>query len=73
MIVQGGAKALDVDTNTTVELDAAVDLNVKASYFLSKQFSIFLKGSNLLANEYQLFLNYPVRGLQVMGGIIWVF
>jgi len=73
MIVQGGAKALDVDTNTTVELDAAVDLNVKASYFLSKQFSIFLKGSNLLANEYQLFLNYPVRGLQVMGGITWVF
>jgi len=73
MIIQGGAKALDVDTNTTVELDAAVDLNIKASYFLSKQVSVFLKGSNLLANEYQLYLNYPVRGLQVMGGITWVF
>lgn len=73
MIVQGGAKAYDVDTKTTVELDLAVDLNVKASYFLSKQFSIFLKGNNLLSNEYQLYLNYPVRGVQVMGGITWVF
>ena len=73
MIVQGGAKAYDVDTKTTVELDPAVDLNVKASYFLSKQFSIFLKGNNLLSNEYQLYLNYPVRGVQVMGGITWVF
>jgi hypothetical protein len=73
MIVQGGAKAYNVDNKTTVELDAAVDLNVKASYFLSKQFSLFLKGNNLLSNEYQLYLNYPVRGIQVMGGLTWVF
>jgi len=73
LIMQGGAKALNVDNGTTVELDAAVDLNLKASYFLSKQFSLFLKGSNLLANEYQLYLNYPVRGLQVLGGVTWVF
>jgi hypothetical protein len=32
-----------------------------------------VKGSNLLNNQYQLYLNYPVRGLQVMGGITWVF
>ncbi len=73
LVAQGGAKALDVDTGTIVELDAAFDLNVKASYFISKQFSVFVKGSNLLSNEYQLYLNYPVRGLQVMGGITWVF
>jgi len=72
-IVQGGAKAFDVDNKTTVVLDPAVDLNVKANYFLSKQFSVFLKGNNLLSNEYQLYLNYPVRGIQVMGGITWVF
>ncbi len=73
LIVQGGAKAFDVDTNTATTLDAAMDLNLKASYLLSKQFSIFVKGSNLLNNQYQLYLNYPVRGLQVMGGITWVF
>ncbi|MBL7871766.1 MAG: hypothetical protein JNM78_09165 [Cyclobacteriaceae bacterium] len=73
VIMQGGAKAFDIDTNTTKTLDAAMDLNLKASYFLSNQFSIFVKGSNLLNNQYQLYLNYPVRGLQVMGGITWVF
>ena len=71
--MQGGAKAFDVDTNSVTTLDAAMDLNLKASYLLSKQFSVFLKGSNLLNNQYQLYLNYPVRGLQVMGGITWVF
>lgn len=73
LAAQGGARALDVDSDTIVELDAAFDLNVKASYFISKQFSVFVKGSNLLSNDYQLYLNYPVRGLQVMGGITWVF
>jgi hypothetical protein len=73
LIAQGGAKAFDVDNGTTTTLAAAMDLNLKASYFLSKQFSIFVKGNNLLNNQYQLYLNYPVRGLQVMGGITWVF
>lgn len=72
-IVQGGAKALNVDDNTIVKINPAVDLNLKASYFLSKQFSIFVKGNNLLNSNYQLYLNYPVRGLQVLGGITWVF
>lgn len=73
LIMQGGAKAFDDDTSSVTTLDAAIDLNLKATYFLSKQFSIFVKGSNLLNNQYQLYLNYPVRGLQVMGGITWVF
>jgi hypothetical protein len=73
LIAQGGARAFNVDTNTATTLNTAVDLNLKGTYFLSKQFSIFVKGSNLLNNQYQLYLNYPVRGLQVMGGITWVF
>ena len=73
IITQGGAKALDVDNNTVVTLDPAVDLNIKASYFLSKKVSVFVKGSNLLSSDYQLYLNYPVRGVQVMGGVTWVF
>lgn len=73
LITQGGMKAWNVDNNTVVDLDAAVDLNVKASYLFSKQFSAFIKGNNLLGSDYQLFLNYPVRGLQVMGGVTFVF
>ncbi|MBL7877065.1 MAG: hypothetical protein JNL53_15470 [Cyclobacteriaceae bacterium] len=73
LITQGGAKALNVDNNSVVTLDPAIDLNVKASYFLSKKVSVFVKGSNLLSSDYQLYLNYPVRGVQVMGGVTWVF
>jgi hypothetical protein len=73
ILTQGGAKAFDVDTNTIVTLDPAFDLNVKLNYFVSPQLSIFIKGSNLLANEYQLYLNYPVRGLQVLGGLTYMF
>jgi len=72
-MTQGGAKAYDVDNNRIVTLDAAFDLNVKLNYFVSPQFSIFIKGSNLLGNEYQLYLNYPVRGLQVLGGLTYMF
>lgn len=73
LMTQGGAKAFNVDTNTVLTLDPAFDLNLRLNYFVSPQFSVFVKGSNLLANEYQLFLNYPVRGLQVLGGLTYVF
>lgn len=73
LMTQGGAKAFNVDSGTVLTLDPAFDLNLRLNYFVSSQFSVFLKGSNLLANEYQLYLNYPVRGLQVLGGLTYVF
>lgn len=72
-LAQGGAKAFDVDTDTITTLPAAFDLNAKLSYIFSKQVSAFVKGNNLLSNDYPIYLNYPVRGLNVMGGITWVF
>lgn len=73
VITQGGAKALDVDTDKVVTLSSAFDLNAKLNYFVSPQFSVFIKGSNILGKEYQLYLNYPVRGLQVLGGLTYIF
>lgn len=72
-IAQGGIKAIDSETLKTVELKPALDLNLKLDYFVSKQFSVFLKFNNLLSNQYQVYLNYPVRGFQAMGGISWSF
>ncbi|MBX2898910.1 MAG: hypothetical protein KF775_04645 [Cyclobacteriaceae bacterium] len=76
-LAQGGAKADVFDAVTlqhsTTTLPAAFDLNAKLSYVFSKQFSVFVKGNNLLSNEYPIYLNYPVRGLNVMGGLTWVF
>ncbi len=72
-IALGGIKALDLEKKNLTTLHPALDLNLKANYFVSKQFSIFLNFNNILSSNYQLYLNYPVRGFQVMGGASWNF
>ena len=73
VIAQGNMKALDPVTQTSVKLDAAFDLNFRTEYFLSKRFSVFIDLNNITSNKYPVFLNYPVRGFQVMGGLTWSF
>lgn len=70
---QGGMKSFNNETNGIVNLNPGIDLNVKADYFLSPQVSIFLKFENILSNDYPVYLNYPVRGFQAMGGVSWSF
>ncbi|MBI1767541.1 MAG: hypothetical protein HYR67_04110 [Bacteroidetes bacterium] len=72
-IAQGGAKALDLEKKNLVSLNAAADLNIRANYFVSKQFSVFFTFNNVLSSRYQMYLNYPVRGFQVLGGASWSF
>lgn len=69
----GGIQALESETSETVDLDAALDLNLKAEYLVSDQISGFLRFNNLLANEYELLYNYPSRGLQFMIGASYSF
>ncbi len=71
-IAQGGMKAMD-ESARTVTLNPALDLNAKVDYFISRKVSTFVKLNNLLSSNYQLYLNYPVRGFQVMGGVSWSF
>ena len=73
LIAQGGMKAYNFADASTVTLPAAFDLNAKADYFFSRRVSAFLKFNNILSNQYQMFLNYPVRGFQVMGGVTCTF
>jgi hypothetical protein len=73
LIMQGGMKALDPVTDTEVKLDGAFDLNFKTEYLFSKSFSAFVQLHNITSNKYPLFLNYPVRGFQILGGITWSF
>jgi len=69
----GGIKAFDTAMNTSVDLDTAIDLGVKASYLLSDQFSVFVSLDNILSQEYEMLYRYPVKGLQVMGGLSYTF
>ena len=73
LIAQGGMKALEPVTLNTVKLDPAFDLNFRAEYLFSESFSIFIQLNNITGNKYPVFLNYPVRGFQAMGGITWSF
>lgn len=68
----GGMKALDVNLSQ-ITLDPAIDLNMKARYFFSKEFSAFLQFNNMLSNNYPIYQSYPARGFQAMGGISWSF
>jgi len=73
VIAQGGMKAQDPTTADVIELDPAFDLNMRAEYLLSRSFSIFAQFNNITSNEYPLYLNYPVRGFQGLGGLTWSF
>jgi hypothetical protein len=73
LIVQGGMKAFDHETQETVKLDGAFDLNARAEYLFSQSFSFFVELNNITSSKYPLFYHYPVRGLQVLGGVTWSF
>jgi outer membrane receptor protein involved in Fe transport len=56
-----------------VELDPYIDLNARLGYRFNDRLSIFANGNNLLGNNYERWLNYPVLGLQVMAGATYKF
>ena len=59
--------------NSTINLDGFLDLNAGVEYQLTNQFSVWLNVNNILNNDYQRYLNYPVHGIQVMGGLTYKF
>lgn len=64
----------NLDPNySIVDLEDIIDVNLNLEYKINNQFSAFVMGNNLLGKNYERYLNYQVRGLQVTGGIIWRF
>ena len=61
-----------IDTRT-VTLDGYTDLNANLGYRFNDQLSIFVKGNNLLGNNYQKWSNFPVEGIQVLAGATYKF
>ncbi|MCH7403764.1 TonB-dependent receptor [Belliella kenyensis] len=53
----------------TRTLPVILDLQLKADYKITERFSVFAVGNNLLNQSNQRFLNYPVRGIQGVGGL----
>ena len=56
--------------NITEKKTNGTDLSAGAEFKITKKFSAWLDFNNILDNKYQRFYNYPVYGLNVIGGII---
>lgn len=56
-----------------VDLGVYLDLNAELAYAFTERLSAFAKMSNLLSTKYKRFYNYPVQGLQILGGITYKF
>ncbi|TGE28632.1 TonB-dependent receptor [Hymenobacter metallicola] len=53
--------------------DTVVDLNLRGDYRIMENLSIFALGNNLLGRKYERFLNYPVKGFNVLAGVTYDF
>ncbi len=58
---------------TSINLDSYFDANAHVGYRVNNQLSIFVKAANIANNNYQKWANYPVQGLQVLGGVTYKF
>lgn len=52
-----------------VKLDNINELNLKGSYTFNETFGIYVKATNLLNQEYDLYYGYPNQGITLMGGV----
>ena len=58
---------------TILTLDSFFDANAHVGHRLSDQLSIFVKAANIANNNYERWANYPVQGLQILGGATYKF
>jgi hypothetical protein len=58
---------------TPRQTDAVIDLNLRADYRITPKFSIFALANNLANRHYQPYLNYPVKGINAIGGLTYSF
>ncbi|AYD48912.1 hypothetical protein D6B99_15620 [Arachidicoccus soli] len=70
--INNGAQYQDA-SGQKQRLKGAADWNVGAEYHLIKNWDLWLQVNNLLNNKYERWVNYPVLGTNILGGIIFNF
>jgi hypothetical protein len=68
-----GISGLNMVTNQEHKLDDIFDVNLKAEYRFSGQFSAFIEANNLLSQKYQRYLYYQSRGINLLLGVTYRF
>lgn len=59
--------------NQVITLDGYFDVNAHLGYRFNDQLSAFVKGNNLLDNNYQKWIDFDVQGIQVLAGATYKF
>ena len=67
------AKGLLNSNYYEVKMDPFVDLNFGVDYRYSKNLSAFIQFNNMANNKYNRFVNYPVYGINILGGFAFTF
>lgn len=79
LMVDGGLTLLgrryakDMETLEAKKLDAVVDLSLGGEYYLSQQFSLFMRMNNLAASKYYRWNGYPSHGFNLLAGMTFSF
>ncbi len=60
-------------TFVTEETDNIIDLNLKADYKFTNNFTVFLMANNILGKKYERFVNYRSKSINVIGGVTYSF
>jgi hypothetical protein len=74
-----GLSGLNLERYTTTgvyeekKLDAIFDVNLKAEYRFSGEFSAFVEANNLLSQKYQRYMYYQSRGINLLFGVTYRF
>ena len=63
----------NVYLNKITNLEAFFDLNIDASYVINNRWSATLKLNNILGQNYQRWMHFPVQGFQISAGAFYKF
>jgi hypothetical protein len=54
-------------------LDGLIDINLAAEYRITPWMSAFAQINNLISDKYFIWQNYPMQGINFVGGLSWIF
>ncbi|MBT3241763.1 MAG: TonB-dependent receptor [Bacteroidetes bacterium] len=57
----------------TQKLDGLVDINLRAEYQATERISVFARVNNLISDNYYVWQNYPIQGINFLLGMGWTF
>jgi len=68
-----GIGTLSLPVSETITLDSYLDANAHLGYKISDELSVFAKANNIVNQDYNRWLNYPVQGIQFLAGATFQF